>query len=103
MLTCRMFESLRDAGHIYTKMIEQAYDEQEKMFLPDRFVKGTCPRCKTEDQYGDACENCGATYTPNDLIDPVSVLSGLDAGLAAIRTLLFQTERIRRSAARLDR
>ena len=75
-LTCRMFESLRDAGHIYTKMIEQAYDETEKMFLPDRFVKGTCPRCKTEDQYGDACENCGATYTPNDLIDPVSVLSG---------------------------
>jgi methionyl-tRNA synthetase len=45
------------------------------MFLPDRFVKGTCPRCKTEDQYGDACENCGATYNPNDLIDPVSVLS----------------------------
>ncbi len=75
-LTCRMFESLRDAGHIYTKMIEQAFDETEKMFLPDRFVKGTCPRCKTEDQYGDACENCGATYTPNDLIDPVSVLSG---------------------------
>ncbi len=75
-LTCRMFESLRDAGHIYTKMIEQAFDESEKMFLPDRFVKGTCPRCKTEDQYGDACENCGATYTPNDLIDPVSVLSG---------------------------
>jgi len=75
-LTCRMFEALRDAGHIYTKTIEQAYDEQEKMFLPDRFVKGTCPRCKTEDQYGDACENCGATYTPNELIDPVSVLSG---------------------------
>jgi methionyl-tRNA synthetase len=66
---------LRDAGHIYTKTIEQAFDEQEKMFLPDRFVKGICPRCKTEEQYGDACENCGATYTPNDLIDPVSVLS----------------------------
>jgi methionyl-tRNA synthetase len=76
MLTCRMFEALSDAGHIYTRTIEQAYDEQEKMFLPDRFVKGTCPRCKTEDQYGDACENCGATYNPNDLIDPVSVLSG---------------------------
>ena len=76
MLTCRMFEALRDADYIYTKTIEQAFDEQEKMFLPDRFVKGTCPRCKTEDQYGDACENCGATYNPNDLIDPVSVLSG---------------------------
>ncbi len=74
-LVYRMFEGLRDAGHIYTKTIEQAFDEQEKMFLPDRFVKGTCPRCKTEEQYGDACENCGATYTPNDLIDPVSVLS----------------------------
>ena len=75
-LVCRMFESLRDADLIYTKSIEQAFDEQEKMFLPDRFVRGTCPRCKSEDQYGDACEVCGATYTPNDLIDPVSVLSG---------------------------
>jgi len=75
-LTCRMFEALRDAGHIYTKTIEQAYDEKEQMFLPDRFVKGTCPRCKTPGQYGDACENCGATYAPGDLIDPVSVLSG---------------------------
>jgi methionyl-tRNA synthetase len=75
LLVVRIFEALRDAGHIYTKVIEQAFDQNEKMFLPDRFVKGTCPRCKTEDQYGDACENCGATYTPNDLIDPVSVLS----------------------------
>ncbi|NNC78486.1 MAG: methionine--tRNA ligase, partial [Woeseiaceae bacterium] len=53
-----------------------AYDETEGMFLPDRFVKGTCPTCKTEEQYGDACESCGATYSPGDLIDPVSVLSG---------------------------
>jgi len=75
-LVYRMFEALRDAGLIYTKTIEQAFDEPEKMFLPDRFVRGTCPRCKSEDQYGDACEVCGATYTPNDLIDPVSVLSG---------------------------
>jgi methionyl-tRNA synthetase len=75
-LTSSMYEALREAGYIYTKTIEQAFDETEKMFLPDRFVKGTCPRCKTEDQYGDACENCGATYTPNDLLDPVSVLSG---------------------------
>lgn len=75
-LVCRMFEALRDADYIYTKTIEQAFDEQEKIFLPDRFVRGTCPRCRSEDQYGDACEICGATYTPNDLIDPVSVLSG---------------------------
>ena len=74
-LVVDIFEALRSEGHIYTRVIEQAFDENEKMFLPDRFVKGTCPRCKTEDQYGDACENCGATYTPNDLIDPVSVLS----------------------------
>jgi methionyl-tRNA synthetase len=71
-----MFEKLRDAGHIYTKTIEQAYDEKEGMFLPDRFVKGTCPFCKTPDQYGDACENCSKTYTPAELIDPVSVISG---------------------------
>lgn len=75
-LVIEMYEALRASGDIYTKIIEQAFDEKEGLFLPDRFVKGTCPRCKTEDQYGDACENCGATYTPADLIDPVSVLSG---------------------------
>ena len=75
-LTAEMFEALRDAGDIYTKTIEQAYDEKEGMFLPDRFVRGTCPFCKTPDQYGDACENCSKTYTPADLIDPVSVISG---------------------------
>lgn len=72
----RMYEALRASGDIYTRTIEQSYDEKEGMFLPDRFVKGTCPRCKSEDQYGDACEVCGATYAPEDLIDPVSVLSG---------------------------
>jgi len=76
-LVVEMFDALCETGDIYTKTIEQAYDEQEGMFLPDRFVRGTCPRCATEDQYGDACENCGATYTPADLIDPISVLSGL--------------------------
>lgn len=75
-LVGRLYLALRDAGHIYTRTIEQAFDETEKMFLPDRFVRGTCPRCKSEDQYGDACEVCGATYSPNDLIAPVSVLSG---------------------------
>ena len=75
-LVTGMFERLRETGDIYTRTIEQSYDEKEGMFLPDRFVKGTCPRCKSEDQYGDACEVCGATYAPEDLIDPVSVLSG---------------------------
>lgn len=74
-LVGKIYRSLRDAGHIATRTIQQAYDAEERMFLPDRFVKGTCPVCKTEDQYGDACENCGATYTPDELIDPVSVLS----------------------------
>ena len=75
-LVAGMFERLRATGDIYTRTIEQSYDEKEGMFLPDRFVKGTCPRCKSADQYGDACEVCGATYSPEDLIDPVSVLSG---------------------------
>ena len=75
-LTIEIFDALRARGDIYTRTIEQAYDEKEGMFLPDRFVRGTCPRCKSPDQYGDACEVCGATYTPADLIDPVSVLSG---------------------------
>jgi methionyl-tRNA synthetase len=75
-LVVEMFEALTATGDIYTKTIEQAYDEKEGMFLPDRFVRGTCPRCDSEEQYGDACEVCGATYVPTDLINPVSVLSG---------------------------
>ncbi len=75
-LTVEIFEALRARGDIYTQSIDQAFDEKEGMFLPDRFVRGTCPRCRSEDQYGDACEVCGATYTPGDLIEPVSVLSG---------------------------
>ncbi len=71
-----IYSRLRERGDIYARTIEQLYDEKEGMFLPDRFVRGTCPRCKTEDQYGDACENCHATYAPEDLIDPVSALSG---------------------------
>lgn len=71
-----VYLKLRDGGHIHRKTISQAYDAQEGLFLPDRFVKGECPRCGTPDQYGDSCENCGATYSPSDLKNPVSVLSG---------------------------
>ena len=71
-----MFGRLKDAGHITQRSVRQAYDEQAGMFLPDRFVRGTCPRCKAPDQYGDSCEACGATYAPADLIDPRSTLSG---------------------------
>ena len=66
----------RDAGHIETRSITQAYDPQMEMFLPDRFIKGDCPRCGTADQYGDSCEACGATYSPTELKNPVSVISG---------------------------
>ena len=72
----RIFKALEDAGHIGVREITQAFDEEKGLFLADRFIKGTCPRCKTPDQYGDNCEACGATYSPADLIDPVSALSG---------------------------
>ena len=75
-LTVRMYRALEKAGHITRRSVRQAFDEKAGMFLPDRYVKGTCPRCSTPDQYGDSCENCGATYSPSDLIDPVSVVSG---------------------------
>ena len=71
-----IYLKLKANGHIVTKTITQAYDEEKGLFLADRFIKGTCPKCKTPDQYGDNCENCGATYSPNDLIDSVSALSG---------------------------
>ena len=71
-----IFGTLDAAGHIRRRPVRQAYDEKAGMFLPDRYVKGTCPVCKTKDQYGDSCENCGATYSPSELIDPVSVVSG---------------------------
>jgi methionyl-tRNA synthetase len=75
-ITRAMYLRIRDAGHIAKRSVRQAYDEQARMFLPDRFVRGTCPRCATADQYGDACENCGATYSPADLKDPRSQLTG---------------------------
>jgi len=75
-LVTEMFKVLSDNGDIFTRTIEQSYDEKEGMFLPDRFVRGTCPFCRAEDQYGDACENCSKTYSPADLINPVSVISG---------------------------
>jgi methionyl-tRNA synthetase len=75
-LATLIYTRLKAAGHIAVRSIRQFYDEQAKMFLPDRFIKGACPRCGTPDQYGDACENCGSTYSPADLINPVSVISG---------------------------
>ncbi|MGH8274510.1 MAG: methionine--tRNA ligase [Gammaproteobacteria bacterium] len=71
-----IYRALDAGGHIARRRIEQAYDERAGMFLPDRFIKGTCPNCGTPDQYGDSCEHCGATYTPAELKDPVSAISG---------------------------
>lgn len=75
-LTELIYQRLRAGGHITSRVIEQAFDPIKEMFLPDRFIKGECPRCGAPDQYGDACEVCGATYAPTDLKNPVSVLSG---------------------------
>jgi len=71
-----IYRTLRDDGHITTRTISQAYDPEANMFLPDRFIKGTCPKCGAEDQYGDNCEVCGATYDTTDLKKPYSVVSG---------------------------
>lgn len=71
-----IYTRLRDNGHIASRTITQAYDPEKELFLADRYIKGTCPKCKAEDQYGDNCEACGATYSPTELIDARSVLSG---------------------------
>ena len=71
-----IFNKIQAEGDIATRDITQAFDPQENMFLPDRFIKGTCPKCNAKEQYGDNCEACGATYNSDDLIDPYSVISG---------------------------
>ncbi len=71
-----IYQRLKDRGLIESRAIEQYYDPVKEMFLPDRFIKGECPKCHAKDQYGDSCEACGTTYTPTDLINPYSVVSG---------------------------
>jgi methionyl-tRNA synthetase len=75
-LSEEIYIKLREAGFIEKRAIEQAYDPVKEMFLPDRFIKGECPKCGAKDQYGDSCEKCGATYSPTDLKNPISVVSG---------------------------
>ncbi|HAS03759.1 TPA: methionine--tRNA ligase [Pasteurella multocida] len=75
-LTAEMYKKLRANGFIKSRTISQLFDPEKGMFLPDRFVKGTCPKCKAEDQYGDNCEVCSSTYSPTELINPRSVVSG---------------------------
>jgi methionyl-tRNA synthetase len=71
-----IFNACDAKGHIARRTITQAFDPEKELFLADRFIKGTCPKCHAEDQYGDNCEVCGATYTPAELIDPKSAISG---------------------------
>lgn len=76
VLSSSIYTKLRDAGHIGTRPVTQYYDPEKQMFLADRFIKGTCPKCGTDDQYGDNCESCGATYSPTELKNPKSAISG---------------------------
>ena len=75
-LTAAIYRALDTGGHILRRTISQLFDPEKQLFLPDRFVKGECPKCHSKDQYGDNCEVCGTTYTPTDLINPYSALSG---------------------------
>jgi methionyl-tRNA synthetase len=71
-----IYNRLNEGGYIIRRNVEQFYDETEGMFLPDRFIRGTCPKCATQDQYGDSCESCGSTYSPTDLVNPKSAVTG---------------------------
>ncbi|WP_455924399.1 methionine--tRNA ligase [Pseudomonas putida] len=75
-LSAQIYLKLRDAGHISQRSVTQYFDPDKQMFLADRFIKGTCPKCAAEDQYGDNCEKCGATYAPTELKNPKSAISG---------------------------
>ena len=89
-LTREMYRRLKENGFIDRRVITQAYDEQKRMFLPDRYVRGECPSCGAADQYGDACENCSATYAPMDLANPVSVVSGTTPSLRESEHFFFR-------------
>ncbi len=112
VLTERIFAALQSGGHVSRREVEQFYDPARGMFLPDRFVKGQCPKCGALDQYGDGCEVCGATYVPVELIDPYSVVSGsrperrssphLFVGLAAFEPFLRDWVASRRASGDLQ-
>ncbi len=89
-ITGEIYAALRARGAIATRAVEQFYDPVKAMFLPDRYVKGECPKCGTADQYGDNCEHCGATYAPTDLRNPYSVVSGSRPELRASEHYFFE-------------
>jgi methionyl-tRNA synthetase len=88
-LAQQIYRDLKANGLIASKTIEQFFDPQKNMFLPDRFIKGECPKCGTKDQYGDNCENCGAVYAPTDLKNPYSALSGATPVLKSSEHFFF--------------
>ena len=89
-LAKQIYLDLKANDLIDTRMVEQFFDPEKNMFLPDRYVTGECPRCHTKDQYGDNCENCGAVYSPTDLIDPRSTLSGARPVLKSSEHFFFK-------------
>ena len=89
-ITESIYTALRTRGAIRARSVEQFYDPVKAMFLPDRYVKGECPKCGTADQYGDNCENCGATYAPTDLKNPYSVVSGARPEMRASEHYFFE-------------
>jgi methionyl-tRNA synthetase len=92
LLSTQIYQQLQSNGDIVTKTIEQSYDPVKNMFLPDRFVKGDCPKCGATEQYGDSCEACGATYSPTELKNPVSTLSGATPVLKHTDHAFFKLE-----------
>ncbi len=94
-LSYRIYDRVKAGGFIAVNEIEQLFDPQANIFLPDRFVKGTCPHCKSPDQYGDSCEVCGKTFDPSELINPVSVVSGAAPVLKKSRHLFLHLEKSR--------
>ncbi|SEF95912.1 methionyl-tRNA synthetase [Halopseudomonas aestusnigri] len=87
-----IYTRLKEAGHISTRSVTQYYDPEKGMFLADRFIKGTCPKCAAEDQYGDNCEKCGATYEPTELKDPRSAISGATPVLKDSKHFFFRLQ-----------
>lgn len=88
---CELFYSrMKSAGHIHKKPVDQLYCEHDKMFLPDRFVKGTCPKCHTDGQYGDSCDSCGATYSPDELKNPGCSICGTKPVLKTTENIFFK-------------
>ena len=90
----RIWSALRKAGLIAEKDVSQLFDPVAGTFLADRFVKGTCPKCNSPDQYGDSCDKCGSTYSPTDLIDPVSTLSGAKPEIRSAKHLFIELEKL---------